>query len=294
MKIGVVGRKGGPSASSGDLGNKIAIFVLQALNDNHFIFLDKDTVSSFNLAGFCITSPNVSVLDNVLFDQAEAIVVFGGDGTMLDVAKTIAANELEIPLIGVNHGRVGFITDLPGDCSYTEIINVIKTGRVENRSLLVVCSRSNGNMPAYALNDIVIRSDGRLLKFQVFLNGHFAYQTRADGLIISTPTGSTAYAMSAGGSIIPPAAEVIEIIPMLPQTLSYRPLIVPNCYEISVRIDAGTGFLFADGVDFGKIALNSAVEIEIAETKAKFIHPETYDYFETLRSKLNWHLEPGK
>jgi len=250
-------------------------------------------------------------------------VVVGGDGTMLEAAR----NLYNIPLIGVNMGRLGFITDLPRVGAAQVIDLILRDWAAWDRE-----RSSDGPVPAYpknvtlerralihaerdnvswgdALNDIVIsKTGGRILEFKVFVDEKFAYKVRADGLIISTPTGSTAYAYSAGGSILSPGSHTLQLIPMMPQTRSYSPLIISDRECVRVEMVAGEARIWADGIDSGTIVQPDLVKPAISRNSswvnvcrsfhdAVFVHPHfsdlDYEYFQTLREKLNWHLEPG-
>jgi NAD+ kinase len=305
--IAVVGRLGGMvNASSETIGLRLLKFIGMVINSGHRAVVDADTFQNFKLE----PHPNLihaGTLEYMFSGQMdsgpgtpEMCVVFGGDGTMLHVTKLIAQlSKKKIPVLGVNHGRVGFITDMDGESKSSTILQELLTGTHEKRSLLE--STILGKSPVtlkilpLALNDVLInRANGKILQFCVTIDDSVAYTTRADGLMVATPTGSTAYAMSAGGPIIKPSANVFEILPMIPQTMSYRPLLVDNTTIIKVQLLSGVARVYVDGADLGQLQEGESIKIAKAKRFATLVHPSTYDYYETLRTKLNWHLEPGK
>ncbi len=226
------------------------------------------------------------------------IIVFGGDGTMLTCAKLAAPRRI----LGINRGRLGFITDIDGNFDPIGLAEELVAGnfRIEERSMLI--AKDNATDTHYgsfiALNDIVIRSANKIIELEITVNDRDAFAVRGDGLIIATPTGSTAYNLSAGGPIIHPNSGVYCLTPLNPQSLSNRPIIIPN--ELVVRISirtgnfAGVADITADGIilngDFKTIAITNSPIV------ASFLHLDDerfrHDYFNSLRSKLNWFLPP--
>jgi NAD+ kinase len=225
-------------------------------------------------------------------ETVDVAVVFGGDGTMLNTSKYLAASE--VPLLGINLGRLGFITDVPSTFDPDLIIKMLdkKEYTIENRTML-------NTLETTALNEIVIsRAAGKILEFRVYIDEEYAYQARGDGLMVSTPTGSTAYAMSAGGAIINPTSRVFEVVPMMPQSLSCRPLIINDTSGVTFELIHGEAEVYADGIKIRDLTPPDIVEITIAQDQARFIHPRiidklTYSYYHTLREKLNWQHLPG-
>lgn len=280
MKLFVFSRKGGSQGSSHTVEEIVNRFVTEARALNHEVFL-------------CETAEDLQPHNINAFSFA---IVFGGDGTMVSVCREIAGI---VPILGVNLGNLGFITDVPATTTTNEIIDILEKGKYtyETRSLLL-CEINHHNpsdLSAHihkgrALNDVVIsRNTGRSLEFEVEINGKFAYRCRGDGVITATPTGSTAYAMSAGGSIIEPTSEVIEIIPMFPQTLSHRPLIISNESTVKITLTFGTADVFYDGIGLhGDLRPGDAIEITKFHRQASLIHPKQYDFYNTLREKLSW------
>lgn len=222
--------------------------------------------------------------------KADMVIVMGGDGTMLSVARTLL--DSSIPLVGINRGRLGFLTDLRTD-SMLDAIDKILAGehQLESRMLLQAnVSRADAHVEeTVALNDVVIKSAFRLIELEVSVNGQFVSRQRSDGLILTTPTGTTAYALSAGGPIMHPDLDAISIVPISPHTLSYRPITVPSDSEIKVTIvnevEAQISF---DGQGQYPLQEGDTIIIKRAQQEIQLLHPKDYCYFDMLRNKLNW------
>jgi NAD+ kinase len=232
--------------------------------------------------------------------QADLAVIMGGDGTMLGASRTLAADK--IPLIGINHGRLGFITDIPLHNATDALTSVIQGNyEIEERILLEgrVMRGDETLFSGIALNDVVINRAGRggMIELRVELDGSFMYRQRADGLIISTPTGSTAYALSANGPILHPRLNGILLVPVAPQTLSNRPIVIPDSGLLSMtitalgRVESGASVHF-DMQTWSDCQPGDRVDVRRAQHTAKFIHPAGYSFFSTLRRKLQWNHMP--
>ena len=228
-------------------------------------------------------------------DTVDLIIVFGGDGTLLNSARQYL--EYEIPILGVNMGNVGFLTDIKTD-NFEESLKEILKGnyKIEERNL--VSAQYNDNH-IYGLNEVVIHSGAyaQLMRYRLNVNNKVVYEQRSDGLIIATPTGSTAYALSAGGPIIHPSLDVWTILPMLPQSLSSRPFIISSNENVEIELFDGpsdNAKICVDGQD--DIDLPYGVKITISKTHKtlKLVHPEDNDFFEACREKLGWSLNISK
>ena len=298
MKIAVVGRKNGQAvASHSNLTAIINGFVKVAHARGHRVLVDDDTYRHFiaDPKKFHTTwSLDGEDVEQGKLDSADVGVIFGGDGTMLVNAKDLSKHD--IPLLGVNLGRLGFITDVPVTLEHEKIIDLLESESytIEARSML---SMLQGRQTA--LNEVTIsRSTGRILEFQVSIDGEFAYLARGDGLLISTPTGSTAYALSAGGPIIHPTAKVFEVVPMFPQTLSCRPLVINDTSTVRFELVKGDAKVYSDGSEVDQITDGAVLYVEKSKHSVKIIHPQTpeatYNYYFTLREKLNWQRLPGQ
>lgn len=233
--------------------------------------------------------------------EADLAVIMGGDGTMIGAARKLA--NYQVPLIGINHGRLGFITDIALDNANEAVLSVI-SGHYESeeRSLLEGRIVRNNQVlhSGIALNDIVINRAGRggMIELRVELDGIFMHRQRADGVIISTPTGSTAYAMSANGPILHPSLKAILLVPVAPQTLSNRPVVVPDSSTLSLtittlgRVETGASVHF-DMQAWSDCQAGDRIDIRSAQNTVRFIHPEGYSFFSTLRQKLDWNRMPA-
>lgn len=222
--------------------------------------------------------------------KADLVIVMGGDGTMLSVGR--ALRETGVPLIGINRGRLGFLTDLQTDQMLDEIDEILQGHfQLESRMLLhsVVTRSGSQILPVVALNDVVIKSAFRLIELEVHVDGQFVSRQRSDGLILTTPTGTTAYGLSAGGPIMHPDLEAISIVPISPHTLSYRPITVPADSVIEVIVvSAADAQISYDGQGQFPLAAGDHVRIARAEQSIRLVHPQDYCYFDMLRNKLNW------
>jgi NAD+ kinase len=223
---------------------------------------------------------------------AQLAIVVGGDGTMLAAARSLVRHR--VPLIGVNQGRVGFMTDIGHDDMLAGIGAVLDGSyQVEERALIDAEIRRGAQslMRTIALNEAVLArgSQGRLIEFELSLDGEYVYTLRADGLIVATPTGSTAYAMSAQGPILHPAVPAFALVPLNPHTLSARPVSVSDRSVIEVvlarAVDARVHF---DGFALADMQQGDRLVLKRSADPVRFVHPPGYRYFATLREKLRW------
>ncbi|MCL4802481.1 MAG: NAD kinase [Burkholderiales bacterium] len=224
--------------------------------------------------------------------QADLVVVLGGDGSMLTAARSLA--EAGVPLVGVNQGRLGFLTDIALGKMVEQMGRVLAGDyRIEARTMLdAAVRRDNGvRFSTLALNDVVVNkgATGRLIEFIVDIDGEFVYDLRADGLIVATPTGSTAYALSSGGPIVQPGVPGIALVPICPHTLSNRPITVSDAAVIQVTIKhAADALLHFDGHPSFELEEGDRVTVKRAEHVVKLVHPPGYSYYAMLREKLHW------
>lgn len=223
--------------------------------------------------------------------QADAVLSIGGDGTFLRTAARVGSKE--IPIIGINTGRLGFLADITTERA-GQAIALIHNGKysLEKRSLIEL--EMNGipeNVPHYALNDIaVLKHDiSSMINIETSIDGNYLTTYMADGLVIATPTGSTAYSLSVGGPVIAPGTDVIELIPVAPHSLTMRPLIVQNSRKIAINVESRShNFLVSvDGHSFS-CAEGTAIGIRRAPFHISVIKPEGSDFFSTLREKMMW------
>ena len=225
----------------------------------------------------------------------DLIIVFGGDGTLLRSARKYL--EYNKPILGINMGTVGFLTDVKTE-DFESIIQDVLNGncQVEDRNLV---SATFGNKTVYGLNEIVIHSGGytQLMRYRLSVNNKIVYEQRSDGLIIATPTGSTAYALSAGGPIIHPALDVWTILPMLPQSISSRPFVISSDENVTINLISGPmkeAKICADGQEDENAPYDKDIVISKMDNKLRLVHPLNNDFFEACREKLGWSLDISK
>ncbi len=226
--------------------------------------------------------------------KADLLIVVGGDGTLLKATHAVTARP--IPLVGVNLGRLGFLADITPDQVQHDIAAILK-GEYSSEERLVLQGQAlrDGRAEAArpALNDVVVhKSDGgRLIEFETYVDGHFVCAYRADGIVVATPTGSTAYALSGGGPIVHPAMDAIALVPICPHTLGDRPIVVAGNSVIEIRIGdthGGRAQVTWDGQHAEMLETGERVQVRRAERRLSFIHPRGYDYYTILRTKLHW------
>jgi len=226
--------------------------------------------------------------------RVDLLVAIGGDGNMLRAARRAA--EHDVPLLGVNRGRLGFLTDISPELML-DAIDAILAGDylAEDRQLLEaeILRGGAGGKVMYALNDVVLQKFGaaRILEFVTSVDGSYVNTHGGDGLIVSTATGSTAYALSCGGPIIRPDTDALVMVPICPHTLSDRPLVLTSSSAIEVKLAPGSedrAHVACDGDELGELAGDGALHVRAAPRRVTLLHPRDYNYYELLRSKLNW------
>ncbi len=224
----------------------------------------------------------------------DLMVAVGGDGTLLHTARVVARQN--VPLVGINLGRLGFLADVSPE-HMLQTIDAILAGDFDEESRLMlqaeVIGSGNSSEEMLALNDVVLKTGqtGHMQDFTTFIDGQYVNTHGGDGLIVATTTGSTAYALSCGGPIIQPNVDALVIVPICPHTLSDRPLVVRAASQIEVRVDSRLDDrpqIACDGDAFGELGNNDALRIRVAEESVKLLHPRDLNYYEQLRSKLNW------
>lgn len=234
------------------------------------------------------------VPNDQLAASAELIIAIGGDGSMLHAARiAVAASK---PLLGINRGRLGFLADVSPSEDFGPLDNVI-AGRydTEQRTLLKaeVLSGEGAFDCGLALNDVVIKrpDTGRLLEFKTSVDDRYVNTHAGDGFIVATPTGSTAYALSCGGPIVAPGLDALVLAPICPHTLSDRPIVIPGASvtEIQLGEDEDDGAVVScDGEVTGRLETGDRLRVAVADKRVELIHPNGYDYYGILRSKLHW------
>ena len=250
------------------------------------VSIEAETARNTGIEGF-------PALDaEALCADCDIAVVLGGDGTMLGIARRLARHGT--PLVGINQGRLGFITDIAfGD--YEPALGAILDGEYdeEQRAMLEGHIERDGAriFDGFALNDVIVSrgATAGMVELKIEIDGDFVANLRADGLIVGSPTGSTAYALSAGGPILHPGIAGWVVVPIAPHDLSNRPIVVPDSGTVAIEIVAGRDA----SVNFDMQSLTSLVhgdriQVRRSAHRARFLHPRGWSYFSTLRSKLHW------
>ena len=226
--------------------------------------------------------------------RCELAIVVGGDGNMLGAGRVLARFNVEV--IGVNRGHLGFLTDLSPDEFESELAKVLDGEyETENRFILETEIFRHGKLKASntAVNEAALHPGkiAHMIEFEVYINDHFMYSQRADGMIVATPTGSTAYALSAGGAILTPNLQAIILVPMFPHTLSCRPIVVDASSEIKLVVSPHNKDnleISCDGHVNLSVMPGDEIIIKQSAERLRLIHPKGYNYFHVLRTKLGW------
>ncbi|MCR9921418.1 NAD(+) kinase [Vibrio alginolyticus] len=226
--------------------------------------------------------------------NADLAIVVGGDGNMLGAARILS--RFDVPVIGVNRGNLGFLTDLNPDDFQASLQAVLDGEYIEEeRFLLEAEVHRHGQIKSHnaALNEAVLHPGqiAHMIEFEVYIDESFAFSLRADGLIVSTPTGSTAYSLSGGGPILSPSLNAISLVPMFPHTLSSRPLVVDGKRRIKLGVspeNRGTQEVSCDGQVSLPVTPGDEIHIYQSPNVLKLIHPKDYSYYHVLRNKLGW------
>jgi NAD+ kinase len=243
-------------------------------------------------ADFVSPAPTAKLTE--MGECCDLAIVVGGDGTLLAAARELAGRS--VPIVGVNLGHLGFLVDVPPDDQLTLLDEILNGQYREETRFLLECRafrRGECIHQNIALNDLTMRIKDavRMIEFETYINGIFVNVQRADGLIVSTPTGSTAYALSSGGPILSPTLDAMIILPICPHTLSSRPIVVDANSDIEVRFcesNREPGQLVSDGQDSVTVVEGDSLQIRRAERTVSLLHPCNYDFYHILREKLGW------
>ena len=250
------------------------------------VVFERDTAHNMGISAY-------PVLDvPAIGAQCDLGLVVGGDGTMLGIGRQLA--HFGVPLIGINQGRLGFITDIPLH-GFAATLAPMLQGKFEedHRSLIRARVLRNGQcvLDALAMNDVVVNrgATGGMVELKIEVDGHFVANQRADGLIIATPTGSTAYALSAGGPLLHPTIPGWVLVPIAPHTLSNRPIVLANATEIAIEVVAGRDASASfDTQSLASLLHGDRIVVTRSRHHVRFLHPRGWSYFDTLREKLHW------
>lgn len=260
------------------------------LSRQHSVLLDPDTAQSCDLS--------IPVLLRSDFDaKQDLMVVVGGDGSLLAAGKIAVQHHL--PVIGINRGNLGFLTDISPQDFAQQLDQVLRGDYLqETRSLLAMSIYEQDSLcfTADALNDVVLSrgNETRLITFDVFVNDQFVSHYRSDGLILATPTGSTAYALSAGGPILHPQLNAMVMVPMFSHSFSARPLVIDDQSTVRIQVSAHNEMplqIACDGQGSYSIAPGQHVIVRKSQAQLQLLHPNDYSYYDTLRIKLGWGSE---
>ncbi|ACR14005.1 NAD(+) kinase [Teredinibacter turnerae] len=286
--IGLIGRLASASTQY-SLKRLIAFLTDQKLE----VLLDKETSTILPDCDLPVaTRPELA-------QACDLIIVVGGDGSLLSAARAFAGHDVQI--LGINRGRLGFLTDISPEDIENKVGEVL-SGRylLEQRFLLESTLLRDDEVMStgLALNDVVIHPGKliRMIEFELYIDDEFVYRQRSDGLIISSPTGSTAYALSGGGPIMHPNLDAVVLVPLYPHTLSSRPIVVGGNSEIRLIVCENNNLnplVTCDGQSQTMTQPGDTVFITKSEKRLKLIHPEGHNFYETCRSKLGWASHTG-
>lgn len=226
--------------------------------------------------------------------ECDLAVVIGGDGTLLHAARELV--DADVPLVGVNRGRLGFLVDVSPEDGLHELVNIIEGEYQHEERLMLHCQlarRGEIVHQSLAFNDMVMRTKNvlQIIEFEISINGSFVLSQRADGVIVASPSGSTAYSLSSGGPIVNPNLAALVVQPICPHTLSSRPLVVSADSEISVLITEKKTVhaqMVSDGQVYNDLQNEDIIEVRRHNKPIRILHPVDYDYHHILREKLNW------
>jgi NAD+ kinase len=250
------------------------------------VVLESETAANLGLQNY--VTMNVQAIGQ----SCDLCLVVGGDGTMLGIGRRLAP--YGVPLIGINQGRLGFITDIPLGQLELVLAPMLEGAYVDDeRSLIQAHVQRDADrvFAALAMNDVVVNrgATSGMVELKVSVDGHFVSNQRADGLIISTATGSTAYALSAGGPLLHPSIPGWVMVPIAPHTLSNRPIVLSNQSEITIEVvsgrDASANF---DMQSMASLLPGDRIVVTQSQYKVRFLHPQGWTYFDTLRQKMHW------
>lgn len=291
--IGLVGRQ--DNANITDSLNSLADFLLQRQGVK--VVVDQ-AISEF-MKGHSAVADMLIVPQDDLHLHCDLVIVVGGDGSMLKVANSLADQNL--PVVGINRGRLGFLTDISPE-EFEQILGQVLDGKYkeETRFLLNVCIERDGEQEdiGCALNDVVLHPGiaAQMIEFSLFIDDEFVYQQASDGLIIATPTGSTAYSMSAGGPIMHPKLDAVVLVPMYPHSLSSRPVVIDGQSEVKIVVGDRHNMMpqvSCDGSVEYTAEAGDQIHVSKKAEKLRLLHPIEYNYYATCRSKLGWSHRPG-
>jgi NAD+ kinase len=250
------------------------------------VALEQDTANNTGLSHY----PTLNVAG--IGQQCDLALVVGGDGTMLGIGRRLA--EFGVPVVGINQGRLGFITDIAFEDYQDTLKPMLRGDYQEDRRWMMqaqVMRAGHCVFSATAMNDVVVNrgATSGMVELRVEVDGRFVANQRADGLIIASPTGSTAYALSAGGPMLHPSIGGWVLVPIAPHTLSNRPIVLSDCGEVAIEIVAGRDASASfDQQSLASLLHGDRITVRRSQHQMRFLHPTGWSYFDTLRKKLHW------
>jgi len=283
--VGIIGKHG--ASTAGDTVKEL-IGILRTLGveiliDRAFVAIDEEMLQFARPVDRC-----------ELGEQADLAIVVGGDGTLLNAARSLV--DYDVPVLGINLGRLGFLTDIPPSDMRRHLQEIFAGHyQEEARTLLHGQVLRDGELmsDSLAFNDVVVHkfNVARMIEYETFIDHQFVNTTRSDGLIVSTPTGSTAYALSSGGPIVHPALNALILVPICPHTMSYRPIVVDGNSRVEIVVhdlDQTSAQVTCDGQTSLALVAGDRVIVEKKPKPIRLIHPTRYNYYRILRAKLHW------
>lgn len=281
--IGIIGRQG--SARVLETIRRLKVWLLER---EHEVILD-DSIADMLPGHGVQTCPR-----NQMGECCDLVIVVGGDGSMLGAARALAPTHT--PVLGINRGTLGFLTDICPEHMEEQVAAVLAGYYTEEERFLLECDVSREDQilaQADALNDVVLHpgKSTRMIAFDLYIDERFVYSLKADGLIIATPTGSTAYALSAGGPIMHPGLDALVVVPMYPHTLSSRPIVVGADSELRIVISEQLDIyplVSCDGQNHASCAPGDSVRIRRKSSRLHLLHPEGHNFYAVCRDKLGW------
>ncbi|MBK5941564.1 NAD(+) kinase [Halochromatium roseum] len=240
-----------------------------------------------NIDGISIDAISIDAIG----ERCDLVLVVGGDGTFLHAARMLS--EHDVALVGINLGRLGFLVDILPDEIEPRLEQILSGAYDADTRILLDARIGDQAKPERALNDVVIHkwNSVRMIEFETYLDGQFVNAQRSDGLIVATPTGSTAYALSGGGPLLNPRLDSLLLVPICPHTLSNRPLVVPGSSRIEIRIcnlEPEQVRLTCDGQVDLPLESDSSIQIERSRRRVRLLHPQDHNHYRILRAKLGW------
>jgi len=243
------------------------------------VSIEAATALNTGITGYPVLTPDE------MGAHCDLAIVVGGDGTMLGIARHLA--RFGVPVVGVNQGRLGFITDIPVE-QVQQALRAMLAGDYEEESRTMLAGHSIYS--GLAMNDVVVRSSANAMaELSVSVDGQFVANFRADGLILASPTGSTAYALSAGGPLLHPSVAGLLLVPIAPHMLSNRPIVLPDSGEVAITIVSGREpSVNFDMQSLASLLPNDTIVLRRSAYRVRFLHPRGWNYYATLRRKLHW------